>query len=64
MILIDVAYNMSFATLIFRAFMGTIPRELEVSAMIDGASPLRIFFSIILPLLRPRNCNGCGYVFP
>ena len=53
MILVDVAYNMSFAILIFRAFMGTIPRELEVSAMIDGASPLRIFFSIILPLLRP-----------
>jgi raffinose/stachyose/melibiose transport system permease protein len=33
--------------------MGTIPRELDEAAIMDGASPLRIFFSVILPLLRP-----------
>jgi raffinose/stachyose/melibiose transport system permease protein len=53
MILVDVAFSMPFAILIFRAFMGTIPRELDEAAIIDGASPLRIFFFIILPLLRP-----------
>lgn len=53
MIMIDVAYTMPFAILIFRAFMGTIPKELDEAAIIDGASPLRVFFSIILPLLRP-----------
>jgi raffinose/stachyose/melibiose transport system permease protein len=53
MIMVDVALSMSFAILIFRAFMGTIPRELDEAAIIDGASPLRIFFFIILPLLRP-----------
>lgn len=53
MIMVDVAYNMPFAILIFRAFMGAIPRELDEAAIIDGASPLRVFFSIILPLLRP-----------
>ena len=32
---------------------GRIPREIDEAAIIDGASPLRVFFSIILPLLRP-----------
>lgn len=53
MIMVDVAYNMPFAILVFRAFMGSIPRELDEAAIIDGASPSRVFFSIILPLLRP-----------
>ncbi|MCB0166964.1 MAG: carbohydrate ABC transporter permease [Anaerolineae bacterium] len=53
MIMVNVAYTMPFAILIFRAFMGNIPRELDEAALIDGASPLRVFFSIILPLLQP-----------
>lgn len=53
LILIEVAFTMPFATLIFRAFMANIPRELDEAAIIDGASPLRVFTSIILPLLKP-----------
>jgi raffinose/stachyose/melibiose transport system permease protein len=53
MIMVDVAYSMPFAVLVFRAFMGSIPRELDEAAIMDGASPLRVFFSIILPLMRP-----------
>src|SRR5678815_5823653 len=53
LILVEVAFTMPFATLIFRAFMASIPRELDEAAIIDGASPARVFFSIILPLLQP-----------
>ncbi len=53
MIMVDVAYSMPFAILIFRTFMSSIPRELDEAAIIDGASPLRVFFTVILPLLRP-----------
>jgi raffinose/stachyose/melibiose transport system permease protein len=53
MIMINVAYTMPFAILIFRAFMSNIPRELDEAALIDGASPMRVFFSVVLPLLRP-----------
>jgi raffinose/stachyose/melibiose transport system permease protein len=35
------------------AFIGTIPRELDEAAIIDGASPPRLFFSVIFPLLTP-----------
>ncbi|MBI9095161.1 MAG: carbohydrate ABC transporter permease [Sphaerochaeta sp.] len=53
MIMIDVALFMPFATLIFRTAMATIPRDLDEASFIDGATPLTIFFSVILPLLKP-----------
>lgn len=53
LIMVEVAIQMPFAILVFRAFMASIPRELDEAAVLDGASPLRIFVSVILPLLRP-----------
>jgi raffinose/stachyose/melibiose transport system permease protein len=53
MILVNVAFGLSFCILLFRAFVSTIPRELDEAAIVDGAGPLRLFFSIILPLLKP-----------
>ena len=53
MILIEVAYGLSFSVILFRAFVATIPRELDEAAIIDGAGPFTLFFGIILPLLRP-----------
>jgi raffinose/stachyose/melibiose transport system permease protein len=53
LVLIEVAYGLSFTILLFRAFVATIPRELDEAAIIDGAGPLRLFFKVILPLLRP-----------
>lgn len=45
----------SWGTNVFllRQFFLSIPRELDEAAMIDGASPIRIFISIILPLSAP-----------
>ena len=53
LILIEVAYGLSFSVLLFRAFIATVPRELDEAAIIDGAGPFRLFFGIVLPLLRP-----------
>jgi raffinose/stachyose/melibiose transport system permease protein len=52
LILIEVAFGMSFCVLLFRAFIATIPRELDEAAIIDGAGPLRLFFRVVFPLLR------------
>jgi len=51
MVLVNVAFGMSFCILLFRAFVASIPRELDEAATVDGASPVRLFFSVILPLL-------------
>ncbi|NNC12781.1 carbohydrate ABC transporter permease [Planctomonas sp. JC2975] len=53
MILIEATLGLSFSILLFRAFVATIPRELDEAAVIDGAGPMRLFFRVILPLLRP-----------
>ena len=53
LIMVEVAFALPFATLILRAFVASIPREIDESAILDGASPLRLFFSIVLPLLWP-----------
>jgi raffinose/stachyose/melibiose transport system permease protein len=53
LIMVEVAFQLPFAVLGLRAFMASIPRELDEAAIMDSASPLRVFFSIILPLLWP-----------
>jgi len=53
LILVEVAFQLPFATLVLRAFMSTIPREIDEAAIIDGASPWQVFSTVILPLLKP-----------
>jgi ABC-type glycerol-3-phosphate transport system permease component len=43
----------AFGTFLLRQFMLTIPSSLDEAAAIDGASPWRIFWDVILPLARP-----------
>lgn len=53
MILIQLAYGLSFSVLLYRSFISTIPRDLDEAAIIDGAKPWQVFFRVILPLLKP-----------
>ena len=46
-------FGIPMATFIFYNFMKTIPKELDESAEIDGASTFRGFISVIFPLLKP-----------
>lgn len=53
MILVEIALGIPFTIMLFRGYMGAIPREIEEAAMIDGCGRFRIFFSVIAPLLTP-----------
>ena len=46
-------FALPFATFLLRSFMVQLPAEVLESAEIDGASSLRVFRSIVLPLSRP-----------
>jgi raffinose/stachyose/melibiose transport system permease protein len=50
--LIFFVFGLAFCVLLFRAFISSIPREIDEAAIIDGAGPLRLFFTVIFPLLR------------
>jgi multiple sugar transport system permease protein len=43
----------AFGTFLLRQFFATIPKDLEEAALLDGAGRFRIFFSIMLPLVKP-----------
>ncbi len=45
-------FGIPMAVFIYSGFVSTIPREIDESAYIDGASTLRTFFNIIFPLLK------------
>ena len=45
--------NLPIAVWLMYDFFVSIPRDLEESAALDGASRFRIFFGIVLPLARP-----------
>lgn len=46
-------FGIPMAVFIFYNFMKTIPKEIDESACIDGASTFRTFVSVIFPLLKP-----------
>jgi raffinose/stachyose/melibiose transport system permease protein len=53
MIVLYAAMQIPFSVFLIYGFIGSIPRELDEAAIIDGCGPIRLFFSVILPLLTP-----------
>jgi raffinose/stachyose/melibiose transport system permease protein len=53
LILVYVAQNLPLAIFILSEFVTQVPRDLREAGRCDGLSEYRIFFHIILPLLRP-----------
>ena len=46
-------FGIPMATFIFYNFMNTIPREIDESAHMDGASTFRTFIAVVFPLMKP-----------
>lgn len=51
-VMIHIAFQMGFCTFVMSSYMKTIPHEMTEAALVDGASVLRQYFSVILPLCR------------
>lgn len=51
--LLYTAMQIPFSVFLFYGFISTVPRDLDEAGIIDGCSPLRLFFSIVFPLLKP-----------
>ena len=67
--MIGVYLGIYMSTVIFfvTGFVRTIPTSLEEAAQLDGASPMRVFWLVVLPLLRPVLATAtilvCLYVW-
>ncbi|MBB3039472.1 carbohydrate ABC transporter permease [Hoyosella altamirensis] len=61
--LIHIVGGIAFNTLLFCAFLRSIPTELEESARIDGASTWQVFWQVVFPLLGPMSATVGIFAF-
>ncbi|GIF12107.1 carbohydrate ABC transporter permease [Actinoplanes teichomyceticus] len=52
LILVYIAYSLSFTVFFLTAFFRTLPAEIDEAAMMDGAGHLRRFFQVMLPMAK------------
>lgn len=62
-IFVNIASNIPFTFFLFSGFIQGIPREMDESALMDGCKPLRMFFRIMLPLLKPVLFTAIIFIF-
>jgi multiple sugar transport system permease protein len=63
MILVNAAFNLSFAVWMMHSFFASVPVEIEEAAMLDGASRLQTLRRITLPLVWPGVVTAIIFTF-
>jgi multiple sugar transport system permease protein len=63
MILVNAAFNLSFAVWIMHSFFAGVPKEIDEAAQIDGAGRLTVLFRINLPLVWPGIVTAIVFTF-
>lgn len=58
-----IAFNMPISVVVITQFLNELPKDLDEAAKIDGASPSRLFWSILFPLLTPAVATVGIYDF-
>jgi raffinose/stachyose/melibiose transport system permease protein len=58
-----VAFALPMGILIMTGFLESIPKELEEAACIDGCSIYKVFFNLILPLMRPAIATISIFIY-
>ena len=53
MILLYLGFGAGLSVFIFSGFIKGIPRDVEEASMIDGCGPLRNYFLVVMPMLKP-----------
>ena len=51
--IVYLGFGAGLAVFMFSGFMKSIPIEIEEAAMIAGCTPIRTFFSVVFPILKP-----------
>ena len=51
--IIYLGFGAGLAVFMFTGFVKGIPLEIEEAALIDGCSPLQVYFQILIPILKP-----------
>ncbi len=52
-VVIYLGFGAGLSTFMFSGFVKSIPVDIEEAALIDGCSPIRTYFKVVFPILRP-----------
>ena len=63
MILVNSAFNLSFALWMMHSFFASVPKEIEEAAALDGAGKLRTLRTVTLPLVWPGIVTAVIFTF-
>ena len=55
---IYLGFGAGLAVFMFSGFVKSIPLEIEEAAAIDGCGPVRTYFSVVMPMLKPTLVSG------
>ena len=58
-IVVYLGFGAGLAVFMFCGFVKSIPLEIEEAANIDGCGPIRTFFGIVLPIMKPTLISVC-----
>jgi len=63
LIITHLTFSLPFSIWMLVGYFATIPRELDEAALVDGASPIRVLFSIVVPAAKPGIVAVLVYSF-
>lgn len=63
LILLYVAVNLPFTVWLLYGFVLQVPSQLEEAAAIDGCGPIRVFYRIVLPMIKPGLAAAAIFTF-
>ena len=63
LVVADATIAVPFGVLVFQAFMSGIPQEITQAATLDGAGPVRTFWSVVLPVSRNATITVALFAF-
>ena len=61
-ILVFAGMYIPWSVFLFTSFMKNVPRELDEAAFIDGCRPIRLFFTVVMPLLKPIIATNIVFI--
>lgn len=62
-ILLYTAMQLPFMTFLIHGFVAKVPTDLDEAAIIDGCGPIRLFFMVVMPLLKPAIATSVVLTF-
>ena len=62
-ILIHTAFNLAFAIWLIKGFIDDIPKDLDEAAWLDGLSPVKTAFKVVMPLCKPGIATTAIFSF-